>query len=433
MSAVGFSRDLSTWLERSCGLDSAIFGERALADAIHQRRTIRQAGDIETYARLWHSEPTERQALLDRLLVGETWFFREWSSFARLDEWARARLDQFSDSTPLQVLSLPCASGEEAWSIAALLWEAGYRQGQVVIDAIDISQSALDQASTGLYPARRLRVQDSRQWSHLLEPLEGSLLHVADCLRGLVRFRQGNAMDQDILIRKRSYHIIFCRNMLIYMSPKARSHVFTTLYQLLRPQGLLFLGHTESAPQESGFRRSEGSGAFAWRRHPDEPDLHPVAGNSLSPARPLASSRTTHTRIVPNPNSRPTPKVSAPTTPCPPILQQDTPQLARESREKLDAARHLANQGCHTDALAWLESPEGNSSLDAEVHCLAGVLLAALAHRQEASGRFRRALYLKPDHEESLTHLALLLEQMGDTDGASRLRSRLDRLGQGTT
>lgn len=432
MSRLDFRRELSQWLEEQCGLDSSVFGERALEDVIQQRTMSRKTNDRADYARLWRADAAERQSLLDGLLVGETWFFREWSSFARFDEWVRARRNQFSQTTPLQVLSLPCATGEEAWSIAALLREAGFREGEALIEAIDISQPALEQARLGVYPARRLRMKNSQRWSHLLEPGENSLLRVADCLKGLVRFRQGNAMDRSFPGRNKNYHVIFCRNMLIYMSPQARSHVFRTLYDLLNPQGLLFLGHTESAPPDSGFRRSEGTGAFAWERDSDQPSSRPRPGYQPSPP-PKKTLVRLASPVLPLSSEPLVPHNPAGEAPSP-LPSNQTPSLpvAPPLSDKLQQARQLANRGDYSEALSWLESPEGRSSLDVEVHCLAGILLSALKNGKEATVRLKRALYLKPDHTESLIHLALLLEQQGDTGNASRLRSRLQPRDQAT-
>jgi chemotaxis protein methyltransferase WspC len=101
--------------------------------------------------------------------------------------------------------------------------------------------------------------------------------------------------------------------------------------------------------------------------------------------------------------------------------------LSADSRDEfdLDALRRMANEGRYEAVLGKLDSPAANLSLDPEVHGLAGVVLGALGRKTQAMSRLRRALYLEPNHAESLAHLALLLEEQGDGAGAARLRARL--------
>lgn len=411
--------EIAPWLADRYGLDLAVFGAALLNEVIAARCRVNGLRDVEDYLILWRSDAQERAAFLDRFLVGETWFFREWEAYDLLGQWLVQHGPDFSSAVPLRLLTLPCATGEEAWSIAAIVRESGLDAARVCIEAMDVNSSALEQAERGLYPQRRLRGQSLERWAHFFHPAPGGLLRIDASLRAMVRFIAANAMDREFLLQRRPYHIIFCRNMMIYMSNPARSQVCATLAQCLAPDGLLFLGHAEQVPPEYGLVRQQSSGAFAWRRRADTPE--PPLAPTLPPARP---DRVTRPRMV-----RPTPAVAAnprrPTVELPDIDRDSPRSAAVPAAPNLAGIQRLADAGRYAEALQWLESPAAKQSLDPAVHGLAGVLLGALNRKPEAMHRLRRALYLDPAHAESLTHLALLLEESGDSVGAERLRKRL--------
>jgi chemotaxis protein methyltransferase WspC len=361
--------------------------------------------------------------LLDRLLVGETWFFREWPAFEALAAWVQSHAGDFTARAPLRVLALPCATGEEAWSIAAVLHEAGLDARRVTIDAMDISPSAIRTAREGLYPQRKLRSQPLERWTGLLCPEAGALLRVDPRLRGMVHFTEANAMNADFLLKRDPYHAIFCRNMLIYMSEEARRHICGTLGRCLKPGGLLFLGHAETPPTGLGLIRTPFDGAFAWTQQPT-PDKAPVANPAkpaVPPVKPVArlaaprpGSRRMEAPKLPNAADAKPARIAADSMPAP---SAPGPDLAR--------LRELANQGRYEEALRLLNAAEASQSLDPEMHALAGVVLSAMGQAGEAENRLRRALFLRPNHPDCLAHLALLLEKKGDVAEAARLRTRL--------
>ena len=378
-----FQAELAAWLLDGYGLALGVLGSGALDDALGTRQRLSGVPDLAAYADRWRQQSAEREALLERLLVGETWFFREWPAFEYLAAHCMADARAYSPAQPLRILTLPCSTGEEAWSIAAILHEAGLNGDTVVIDAVDVNPIAIQTAQRGRYPTRKLRHQPSGRWTALLHETPHRHLLVDDRLRSMVRWQVGNALDTAWLRAQPAYHAIFCRNMLIYMSEPARRQIAATLRDCLRPAGLLFLGHAEQPAKGLGWIRAGRDGAFAWRQGPD-PETRP---------RMLDRS------------------------PSPAVQQRLKPPVSR--------IRQLADAGRYEEALEWLSAPAVSASLEAEAHALAGILLGVLGRKSEAIVRLRQALFLDPAHAESLTHLALLLEESGDNAGAERLRSRL--------
>ena len=432
-----FRRELTAWLGTHYGLDPDILGLTALDEALQARSRETGMSEFGDYVEHWRRDERERAALLQRLLVGETWLFREWASFQCLEDWLRRHGGSFSPAEPLRILSLPCATGEEAWSIAAIVDEAGLDATRAGIDAMDINPEALTLARQGVYAQRKLRGQPAERWSRAFQLQPDGRLRVMEGLRGLVRFVEGNAMEPAALRKSESYHIIFCRNMLIYMNTAARHHICQRLCRCLRPEGLLFLGHAEVAAPGLGLVRSGIHGAFAWRREREDE----AATAKIVPALPSRAleSRRPATASLPLPRALPrsllprhpeavSTRGDAPHAPVG-AIQGGQPEGAAQSGSRnavdLEAVRRLANAGHYEAALGELESPAANASLDPEVHGLAGIILGALGRKTQAVARLRQALFLAPNHAESLAHLALLLEEQGDTAGAARLRGRL--------
>ena len=429
---MAFESELAKWMASEYGLDLAVFGQSAVDEALAARCRSLGAQGLEAYVHHWRAEAKERDAFLDGLLVGETWFFREWPAFQMLGEWLVTQGRRFGAENPLRILTLPCASGEEAWSIAAIVQESGLKAGSVLIEAMDINLSALEFAERGRYPQRRLRSQPLARWAHVLHSRERDWLEVAPGLRGMVSFIEANAMDRPFLMARAPYHVIFCRNMLIYMGAEARAQVCSTLVSCLAPDGLLFLGHAEQLPPGLGLARTGADGAFAWqpRQTPTTPASPAPAPRPSSPIRKSISliARPSRPSPSPSPSLSVRMPVAAPLTdakasvPSPALNQAR--QLAPPAVD-LEEVRRLADQGRYAEAFNRLDSAEARASLDPEVHSLAGILLGALERKPEAISRLRRALYLDPGHAESLAHLALLIEENGDLAGASRLRARL--------
>ena len=257
------------WLEETYGLNLEVMGPDALERNVSRRLRARNLGGISDYLRFWQMDSEERDLLLEEMLVSETWFFREPPAFEVLKQWLLDRMSRWVSGHRLRVLVLPCATGEEAWSVAAVIYGLGIPADQVEIEAMDVNASALERARGGLYPLRKAKDQAALAG---LGVVSGDMIRVDPALRPMVRFEMVNAMDRELLQSRRPYDVIFCRNLLIYMGPSARLCVFETLSKNLLPEGLLFLGHAEQPPPDEGWERLRVSGAFAWQR-PSSPEI----------------------------------------------------------------------------------------------------------------------------------------------------------------
>lgn len=387
------------------GLDPDALGHRALARVVRHRARVCAVADGAAYLALLDASPAEWQALVESVVVPETWFFRDQAPFALLGRWAAER--RRGGEPAITALSLPCATGEEAWSIAIALAAAGVEPAAVRIEARDVSERALAIARAAVYGPRALRGRSPRPaWARYLIHRSDGGWEVAPILRPTVHFATGNLLDAARRFAARQFDCIFARNLLIYCTPEARARALETFAALLRPDGLLVLGHAETLPARTpDFIRARPLEAFAWRR--------------------VATAPASHAHRAPVQMPAPRPPISVP-APAPDRLPAAQGERAGAT---VSAARALADAGRLAEAATVAEAAVIRRPADASAHALLGVIRAAQGRDAEALEALRRALYLDPDHEEARVHLAVIRDRRGDTAAAARLRSRAGRSG----
>ena len=271
-----------TALIRAAGFEPSAFGEAAVSSAVKKRMTLLSCSDEKAYAREVRASEAEFEELALLLAVPETWFFREPESFAFLKIFAAARRAG-SGGAPLRVLSLPCCTGEEPYSIAIALLEAGLAPADFEIDAVDIHPSFLTAARAARYDANSFRGMDEELRRKYFSNDSGKFILRKE-LAQTVRFEKGNAMDFAALTKRPPYDAIFCRNLTIYMHAAAQVKLAEALDHCLKPGGVFFLGHSETMPLPD-FRPVKHTLAFAYQRSvpaPSAPSPAPLPARGIS-------------------------------------------------------------------------------------------------------------------------------------------------------
>jgi chemotaxis protein methyltransferase WspC len=207
-------------------------------------------------------EPRELDELIDFLVIQETRFFRDPEVFENIRLWAPKMLSAFS--APLRILSAPCSTGQEAYSIAASLRHAGLPLDSFAIDALDISSTALVAACRGVYHENALKdVQEELQAA--CGTLRNHHWFMHDALRAAIRFERCNLAHDGPLDGRPGYHLILCRNLFIYFHPAARAALARTLSRALVPGGRLILGSADRVPELAEFFASlKPAASFAF-------------------------------------------------------------------------------------------------------------------------------------------------------------------------
>lgn len=203
----------------------------------------------------------EREAFVNALTTNLTAFFREPHHFELLR--ARALVHRARERHGMRVWCSACSTGEEAWSIAMTLREAGC-PGQVV--ATDIDTDALGAASLGVYPRERAASLTAEQLrAHWLRGVGANAgqISVRPELRAMVAFTPLNLQSAQWPAME-PFDAIFCRNVAIYFDRDAQRWLLARFAGVLRRQGLLAVGHAESFPMALPAFRPCGRTAYEY-------------------------------------------------------------------------------------------------------------------------------------------------------------------------
>jgi chemotaxis protein methyltransferase CheR len=216
-----------------------------------QRRVDRTSLPIHQYLGILESGPPPRSEIRElarNLTVGETYFFRNIEQFNALrDHVLPARARAAPERRTLRILSAACATGEEPYSIAILVEEMRDQIPKAVeIVGIDINDVVIAKAREARYSRWSLRgVPESRIERWFAE--DGRDLRLDERIRSMVTFEERNLLENDpVLFGEERYDVIFCRNLLMYLTLEASSEVVARLTRALVPGGFLFLGHAET-------------------------------------------------------------------------------------------------------------------------------------------------------------------------------------------
>ncbi|MGH7225487.1 MAG: CheR family methyltransferase, partial [Gemmataceae bacterium] len=231
-------------LHRRIGVDPLSLGSTVLSNIVAKRMRALGLTDPRRYAAHLKDSAEELAALIEDVVVSETWFFRGGKVFSFLADRVRRAAVSALPAQVFRILSAPCSTGEEPFSMVMALVEAGIPREQWTVEGVDLSPRSLATARQGVYRESSFRETPG--------PLKREYFKKSDAgwefdpsLRDLVRFRQGNLLDPELLRGAAPFDLIFCRNVLIYLHAEARTRVLANLDRLLAPRGLLCMGHAE--------------------------------------------------------------------------------------------------------------------------------------------------------------------------------------------
>jgi len=211
----------------------------------------------------------ERGHFVNALTTNLTSFFREGHHFEMLADYAAARRRASPGGARLRVWSGACSTGEEPYSAAIVLREADCPAD---ILATDIDTEVLSRARRGSYAldaAESLSPERLRRFFLKGVGANEGRIMVRPELQAMVRFSQCN-LQGDNWPSGEGFDVIFCRNVMIYFSRESQRQVLDRFIGMLRPGGLLFVGHSESYATGHAALRSCGKTAYE-RRVVDSP------------------------------------------------------------------------------------------------------------------------------------------------------------------
>lgn len=219
------------------------------------QKVLRQSGhdNFKSYYEALLGDPTEQalSKLVDRISTNHTYFNREKSHFEFFSETALPALTaslERQNIRDIRIWCAGCSSGEEAYMLLMLLREHlgnRYSQWDSGILATDISSRVLDIAKRGVYPEDRVKMLPEHLLRKYFRKLPDGQYEVIEDLRREATFRRFNLMN-DVFPFKKSFHIIFCRNVMIYFDDPTRKTLVAKFHKHTAQGGYFFLGHSET-------------------------------------------------------------------------------------------------------------------------------------------------------------------------------------------
>lgn len=233
-------------LHNQFGIDFDLYKSDLFGRRVQRRMCLVKEPDFEKYLARLNNDAEELKRLYSDLLIGVTEFFRDVSAFQEL----RLRvlppmLDAAAQSGEFRIWVSPCATGEEAYSIAIIIdeiLESRNYKLDVKIFATDVNGDCIDFASRGVYPSECVGNVSETRLDRYFEKIDEGY-RVTPTLRKTIVFAQHNLLDDAPFTK---LNLVTCRNLLIYLKSEAKAKILTLFNFSLRSDGVLFLGPSES-------------------------------------------------------------------------------------------------------------------------------------------------------------------------------------------
>ena len=381
-----------------------------------QRLGICALDNVVAYLSILHNSEEEQDALVDLLVVPETWFFRDRQPFVYLQTHVAQKLPGVSSGIPLRLLSAPCSSGEEPYSMAMTLVDLGIPISHFRIDAIDICKPSIRKARTAIYTKHSFRgVSQTVRCRHFQAVDDGFTLNPA--IANLVTFQHSNLMkclEDSTAI----YDVIFCRNLLIYLEDKSSNHLMESIAGLLKPGGLLVVGSAEMGKVPATFFHPvRESFVFGFeRRSSNVSEL--TLSKVLSDGK-VTDNSTTRRSPLTRPASLPRARVRR-------LLQAS---LSSPVNLKLPLVTTFdSTSDSITLELELCQSRLQLDPTDALTYQRMADVLIQLQMKQEALECLQKSLYLQPQSQEVLNKLIVVSRDLNQLELSQRFSARLKRL-----
>lgn len=191
--------------------------------------------------------------LINKITTNHTFFMRESKHF---DYFQRSVLPQLesveSRKKDLRIWSAGCSTGEEPYTLAMIISEYfGAEKGlwDTKILASDISTRALETAVDGIYSKVEIESLPEKWKKGCFRKINEGNSMIVDKIKNEVIFKKFNLMEEVFPFR-RKFHVIFCRNVMIYFDLETRIELVNKFYECMEPGGYLFIGHSESLNRE---------------------------------------------------------------------------------------------------------------------------------------------------------------------------------------
>ncbi|WP_323814846.1 CheR family methyltransferase [Cellvibrio sp. NN19] len=232
-------------LHEHTGRDFSDYKEETLLRRIHRRMSLLHISSLKDYLSYTHTHPHEFFTLQQQFLISVSSFFRDGESFAVLKQHLTQLLAHKQAGDSIRIWVPGCATGEECYSLAILLTEIlaeRITEFNVQIIGSDLSDTAIATAKAGIYSQISLREAAPEIILRYIEK-QDSQYQVKPQIRALCEFRIEDVFQHQSV---QNLDMVSCRNLLIYLKSQLQDKLIKQFYELLAPQGLVFIGQSET-------------------------------------------------------------------------------------------------------------------------------------------------------------------------------------------
>jgi len=416
------------FLRLKIGLNPESIGTVAIEKTVREHMKMSGAVSVEDYINKINESSVQQKALIESVVISETSFFRNKTPFVTLQNYLERFVLNKKQDRPIRILCLPCATGEEPYSIAMVLLDMKMPAQNFFIYAADISEEALKVAKSGIYSPYSFRGKDISFRDKYFSEKDGVYLLKQE-VRDAVQFEQANILADNCLLGHQPYDIIFCRNLLIYFDEETKKKVLKVLIAHLAAEGVLFVGHAEGTNISNfGLESLDYSMSFAFART----KYAKIINASLGKNSPVQKTFTPITPMLhPVVKAKPVPAVkrAVPIT-GEQVKKKEATEVAikRPKARGIEEAVKLADKGMFGEVVAICEGLLAEGSESAEVYYLLGQAAGETGNSLMAEEYLRKAIYLNADFYDALMYMSILFDRMGSHEKSAAFRKRAERV-----
>lgn len=212
------------------------------------------------------------EELINTIVVGETYFFREYETLELFAEQVLPRVVKLKTdqrNKTISVLSAGCSTGEEPYTMAIILREMldDFPSWNIHIDGVDISSISLAKAQKGIYTSHALRETPYSYRDNYFSRIEESTYLLDETIQSAVNFSRINLFDKNMVDRLYLYDFVFLRNVMIYFDRESTARVMEYLFDRMKPGAYIFVGMAESVGRMTDLFKMERIGkSFIYQK-----------------------------------------------------------------------------------------------------------------------------------------------------------------------
>ena len=244
--------DIYSYVKSNYGIN--LINKRQLIES--RMQSVLMAKGIKSFGEYFELVKQNRfdeiTAMLNKLTTNHTYFYREPAHFTFLKDVILPNHEKNNRRKDIRIWSAGCSSGEEAYTTIMVMSDYfGLKKSSwdYRILATDISLKAMEAAKQGLYRKESLK-DIPKFWESKYFTKQGTdYFELKDEIKNQVIFKRFNLMDAFMF--RQPFDLIFCRNVMIYFDQPTKNKLINKFYDVLKPGGYLFIGHSETIQRDT--------------------------------------------------------------------------------------------------------------------------------------------------------------------------------------